>query len=199
MLRLMVQGDRDAKGIEDAVRRLGTLCKEREIGLNVGESGEIVRLIAESGASYMVNQAQPGDSKLPEHLLRDHTRNCQAAAFMAQEGFHRLAWDSPKLPRLAWCIRLACLDTSDGFIFFPGREGTLAHLVPIMAFIAKGERDKGVARPRRVALVGWPIGKYTNLCELMEINPSNYTWVHPFTLAQVGNVITWLTDGLPAK
>ena len=45
MIRLMMQGDRDAKGIDDAVRALGNICKEREIGLNVGEAGQIVRIL----------------------------------------------------------------------------------------------------------------------------------------------------------
>ncbi|MBI2552662.1 hypothetical protein HYW17_05180 [Candidatus Uhrbacteria bacterium] len=196
MPRLMVQGDRDANGIEDAVLKLGSICGERGIGLNVGEAGKIVHLLAETGAHVRVHQAKPEPPNVPEGF-RGEIVNCTAAALPA----HTHLPAGAKIARVAWAIRLACLDDSDGFIFFPGREGTLAHLVPIMAFIAKGERDKGVACPRRVALVGWSGPLITALCTLFNIWPTTPggEWLDSFASDEMGRAISWLTAGLPAE
>ena len=203
MLRIMVQGDRDATGIEDTVRALGTLCKERKIGLNVGEAGQIVRILAETGADVRVHQAKSVRPNVPEGCTNVKIVDCftpaEKARWQLEEEVAGMCHHSSRSSRtLAWAVRLACLDTSDGFIFFPGREGTLAHLVPIMAFIAKGEVDKGVARPRRVALVGWGDAKKDALLELFDIGDDD-EWVGSFTIDEMDSVVSWLVDGLPAK
>lgn len=200
MLQLMVQGARDARGIEDAVRALGTICKERGIGLNVGEAGQIVRLLAETGAHVRVHQAKPEPPNVPDEFMGRFVR-CYSAAKVVH-GMDTIP-DGISCDRLAWAVRLACMCSSDGFIFFPGREGTLAHLVPIMAFIAKGERDKGVARPRRVALVDWPMDDVKAVEQLFRLELArDRQWFFHFTTrlpTRMGNIVDWLTDGVPAE
>lgn len=198
MIRLMVQGDRNAQGIEGAVRRLGEICKERGIGLNVGEAGQIVRILGETGAHVRVHQAKPERPNVPEGF----TGEIYPLESAARNLIMKRRLKGATIDRMAWAIRLAYTsDTSDGFIFFPGREGTLAHLVPIMAFIAKGERDKGVARPRRVALVGWSGPMITALATLFNIWPNKPggEWLNTFTTEDVTKAVAWLVDGLPAK
>ena len=203
MLRLMVQGGRDATGIEDTVRELGTLCKERGIGLNVGEAGEIFRLLAGTGTfgtHVRVYMAKDKHSNAPEGFSGELIE-CNVMGRDVQDRIKNDYYfpdDPPGSDRLAWAIRLACFAASNGFIFFPGREGTLAHLVPIMAFIAKGERDKGASRPRRVALVDWPNAKKDAILELFNIGDDD-EWIGSFTINEMPKVITWLVDGLPAK
>ena len=195
MLRLMVQGDRDAQGIEGAVRQLGQLCKEREIGLNVGEAGKIVRILGETGAHVRVHQAKKEPPNVPEGF----TGEIYPLESAARNLIMKRRLKGATVGRMAWAIRLAHMsDTSDGFLFFPGREGTLAHLVPILAFIAKGERDKGVPRPRRVALVDWPDAKKDALLELFNIGDDD-EWVGSFDIEEMRRVVSWLTDGLPVK
>lgn len=213
MLRLMVQGDRDAKGIEDAVRQLGELCKERGIGLNVGEAGQIVRLLAETGAHVRVHQAKPERPNVPGGFTGEIV-DCYGSMQQhpAREFLHVIRSDEERqriLHRASWGLRLACLDASDGFIFFPGREGTLAHLVPIMAFIVKGEVDKGVTRPRRIAFVGYSASQIVALRHLLHIqimplmaHPTGLyrgrrtAWCARFNAAQIAQCVNWITDGL---
>lgn len=206
MLRLMVQGDRDATGIEDAVRELGRICKEREIGLNVGEAGQIVRILAETGAHVRVHQAQIEATNLPEGFTGE-ILDCYNAGVTARNDLQRHEGFSPNIRYTCWGIRLAALAASDGFIFFPGREGTLAHLVPTMAFIAKGERDKDVARPRRVALMGWNNMTVDALSILFDlennVDPEEandwHRWIRCFETNEMTVAINWLTEGLTAK
>ena len=201
MRRLMVQGDRDATHIEDAVRELGQLCKERGIGLNVGESGEIVRLMVVTGAHVRVHQAKREQPNVHERVSTSIV-DCIAPAESAIDNLRGQTTvglgSGITEQRLAWAIRLACLNASEGFIFFHGREGTLAHLIPILAFIKKGEVDKGVARPRRVVLLDWPMGSARPIFELMGI-PSDSNWLREFFGDDATKkAVDWLTEGLPA-
>lgn len=169
MFRLMVQGDRDARGIADQVRRLGELCKERGVGLNVGESGEIIRILCGTGANVRIHKAKLELPNLSGDCENVTVVDCIGPGIAA--GKYLDERHDFVVNRLEWAVRLMCMissSTTDGFIFFPGAEGTLAHLIPVMAFIAKGERDKG-KETRRVALVGWPTVKVMHLRQLFGI------------------------------
>lgn len=200
MIRLMVQGDRVAnKGVQADLEKLGKICLQKGIGLNVGEAGEIVQLLTTaSGASVRVHQtkAEKPNNVVPNSSFQKVNVCISAAHAVAEIAEH---YNSRRLTgkTTGWALRLAVmLDSSDGFIFFPGREGTMAHLIPAMAFIAKGERDKGAPRPRRVALIGWNPDQVTALYTLFSIKAEKDGWIQPFSLDNIAAAIDWLTDGL---
>lgn len=209
MASIFVQGDRDAKGIEAQVQELGALCKERQIGLNVGESGKIVRILSESGARVVVYRSkddEPNADMGPNVSVVD----CVTPAAMATEHLlHRGAFQV-KAKRVGWGVRLAVLEqTSEGFVFFPGREGTLAHLFAIAAFIAKGERDAGHTITRRIALVGWESEQSSLVLNLFrhqhptpfagglgyEIPDTSFFGL--FSIGQVSEALDWVAKGFP--
>ena len=156
-----------------------------------------MHLLAETGAHVRVHQAKKEPPNVPEGF----TGEIYPLESAARNLIMKRRLKGATVDRMAWAIRLAHMsDTSDGFIFFPGREGTFAHLVPIMAFIAKDERDKGVPRPRRVALVGWDAYAMNALRTLMQIRPRDVDWIQNFILSkEIESIVSWLTEGLPAK
>lgn len=203
MRRIMVQGDREAASFSPQVRQLGEICAARRIGLNVGESGEIVRILAETGADVRVHRAKPEPPNIPVGA-RVEVVDCLTPAQQALNHLRGQAMiglgSGITEKRLAWAIRLAVLtETSYGFVFFPGREGTLAHLIPILAFIAKGERDKG-RYCRRVALLGWHVDNIFRVLRLFATGAADIDklmqFVRPYPLDQVQEALDWIADSL---
>ncbi|MDO8435454.1 MAG: hypothetical protein Q7S89_02120 [bacterium] len=208
MRRIFVHGDREAKGIEVQVRALGDLCHDRGIGINVGESGETVNILASSNADVRVHHSKDGEAPNVPFGSVVKVVDCVTPAAMATQ--HLLHFDDVVADpnRVGWGVRLAVLEQmSDGFIFFPGRERTLAHLVPILAFIAKGERDKG--KPcRRVALVGWHTLDLDAILCLFQMRPAlplvvgvdvTMGFIGVFGLGSVAEALDWVAEGFPAK
>ncbi len=91
---------------------------------------------------------------------------------------------------IAWGNRLGVwASTSQAYCFFAGNEGTLAHLFPVLAFIAK--RKKGTqAKP--VALIGWDPTKIAAVMQLMGLTRET-AWFRSFELTEINKAVDFLT------
>ncbi len=211
MKRIFVQGDSEAYGLYENLMELGHLCRDRRIGLNVGESGKIVRILCETEVRVRVHRHTinylniPIDAKIEIVDVREDNMLSFVLNYLAMYLSHDDT-DERGIVNitdniLAWCIRLGTLASSDGFIFFPGHEDTMAHLVPIMAHIAKEARNKDKPR-RRVALVGWSASSIVGLARLMGTGPDDVDWIQNFIKDEAGiihtaKILDFVAGGFP--
>ena len=197
MNRIFVQGDRDAHGLWENLVELGNLCAKRGIGLNVGAAGQIVKVLAGTEANVRVHTHTLDRPNVPDdcHIeLVNAGYTARSVPSNIELLHHEIVERHVEISEniLAWAIRLAVLASSDGFIFFPGRAGTMAHLVPIMAHLIKHERG-GKSHPhRRVALVGWNHQQVNALGILMQLgpHPSDADWIQNFVPDEAGVIDT---------
>lgn len=197
MPRIFVQGDRDAKGIEKQVRELGTLCKERGIELGMGENGKIVRILTGSGVESWVHHAKHDADLSIVPGPNVHIVDCERPAHMATEYLRNVGNVLAKEGRIGWGVRIGTISsTANGFVFFPGREGTLAHLFYAAADIARRERDK--EKPcRRVALVGWESEDSRSVLNLLGRGGRGIEFIGMFSLEQIPQALDWVAGGFP--
>lgn len=175
--RVFFQGDRDTAGREKEVaieimRRLGQLGW----AANVGAYGGLVAAICESGVKVRRHVMDPDETRKIWTDGKAEIVHCTAMAEKIDYGTKEVAWG----------IRLGIIiETSDVFVFMPGREGTLAHLAAIIAFNAKGKN------PKKIALVGWNSINYRYLVGCFDLTAP--PWLENFSLDGTDDVIAYLT------
>lgn len=136
-MNIFVQGDRDAKGIERQVTELGRIVAEesrrRDTTLWLGSAGRIVGgLTCWRGARCVVHQIS-GKENVAELGSNVTVVECDT-----------------------WGTRMDRFLEADGYIFFSGGEGTMAHLMVAIAHVKKADVQQGKRTPpRRIALVDW--------------------------------------------
>jgi hypothetical protein len=133
-MKIMVQGDRDAAGIAELAAAIAAIVAKMKVVVNLGAYGELVKIFLDAGCKAFCHTHRGKGKIAPNVSYYDCELLSKTLGFADQEA--------------AWGIRLGLMLRADAFLFFSGREGTLAHLFPALAFAKK----KG----RRVALVGWP-------------------------------------------
>lgn len=193
--RVFFQGDRDISGEarETAIKIMRGLGK---LGwkANVGAYGALVAAICKTGVS--VRGHGFGAKDQPEQIDRDKFEfvDCSSAKIegLSIDSASRNIKLYPNYQPYTWAIRLAMLmETSNAFIFFPGRQGTLAHLIPILAFNIKGKE-----KPKKVALVGWNRIISGMLLLLVGIDKEMTPWFGIFNLDEVDQVVEFLNEDL---
>lgn len=193
-MNIFIQGDRDTSGPEaEAVRQICELCAKSDITILTGAYGQIVKVAFESGAKVVSHSFRAGDkSKIPE-------------------GVEFVDCTSPDGDRArGWGIRIGeLLAKSDGAIFLPGREGTLAHLMPFIAFAIKAKEKGSPQRipveylaelikakekgpEKRVALLGWEEDDFQALLSLFKFERRESPFLN-FSLDQVHLAFNWVT------
>jgi hypothetical protein len=139
--RVFFQGDRDIAGREreaaiEIMKRLG----EQGYAANVGAYGELVAAICEAGVEVRCHLMDPNKDREVKTDAKAEIVDCVE---LAKQIGH-------PTKEVAWGIRLGILmETSNAFVFMPGREGTRAHLDPVIAFNLKAKN------PKKIALIGW--------------------------------------------
>ena len=173
-MKIFIQGDRETAGEEAlAVKKFCQLCAKEGITILAGAYGEIVRLAHESGAKVISHTHRPGDmGKIPAGV---EFVDCTVG---------------DDLPR-SWAKRLGeLLAEADGAVFLPGREGTLAHLIPFIAFaISARAKDSEI---RRIALLGWKEDDFQTLLSLFNLQRRESPFIS-FPLSEAGSALDWIT------
>ncbi len=188
--RIFVQGDRDPSGpAYDAAVRLGKAIKQTRCwGVSLGAYGGFVKALEESGVDCLCHETE-----IPDHgNVKFKTAPSIDAAPLADVVIAELGGGVfEKSKRLiAWGNRLGVwASTSQAYCFFAGNEGTLAHLFPVLAFIAK--RKKGT-QAKRVALIGWEPQKVYSIVLLFGFSVET-NWFQTFSLDDVEAAVEFLT------
>ena len=155
-MRVFVQGDRDAKGCKAVAQVIAMELRQRQVGVNLGAYGELVEIFFVAGCEVRCFGHRESRGRVPEKVT---FTDCMQVAKDLKHPSREVAWG----------LRLGLLmEASDAFLFFAGREGTVAHLVPVLAFASKRWREK----PRKVALVGWDQDQIYALTKLMGPMPN---------------------------
>lgn len=163
--------------IAQNVHMLGALSKGKDVTFYLGSAGKIVEHLTYTGAPCVI------------HRIR------------GKENVAVVGANITVVECNTWGTRMDCFLKADGYLFFWGRAGTMAHLVPIIAHIQKklekqeAELSPFVPEPaRRVALIGWPIGRAADLVSLMELRSNDVAnWIKNF--ATVKEAFEFLTAG----
>lgn len=152
-------------------QRIGQLLAAKGWEANVGSHGDLVPIMMESGIPCHAHVAK---------MREDVDYGCLASV----TGCNQLASELiPSLPTtnedtekmLAWGIRLGLwMSTSDAFLFIGGAEGTLAHLVPVLAWNRKALAKEG--RAKKIVVIGWTRERIQALQMLGICSPSD-TWL----------------------
>lgn len=185
--RIFVQGDRDPQGaVRDSALEIGRLLHEAGYEANVGAYGGFVKLFQESGIII-----HPHEMDVNREVKYEGVEAIDCVK-IANELFGRNQTFTPQmLKEIAWGIRMGLfLATSDCFLFFHGREGTLAHLFPVLAHATKGWVKNNASRP--IALVGWPADEVAAIMKQFKI-ARDVTWFGYFEITEVTKIIDFLT------
>ncbi|MFZ5391505.1 MAG: hypothetical protein ACOZAJ_04515 [Patescibacteria group bacterium] len=149
---VFVQGDRDPEGeAKIAATRLGNLLKENGWGVSLGAYGGFVKVLEETGVPCLCHETEikdHGDVKFKKSPYINFKPVAESVSNLLGGGIY-----SNALKEISWANRLGTwMATSQAYCFFAGREGTLAHLIPVLSFNAKSWTK---TKPRKVALIGW--------------------------------------------
>ena len=148
---MFIQGDRDLGGgsFAEAAMKIAILLNQKRWEANVGIQGDLVRIFDESGILCHGHIAAP--------LRTVHVgsiRTITDCNIIAQSLPREYRQGGVADPFVTWSLRLGIwASRSDAFLFFSGREGTIAHLVPILAWNRKSLAKEG--RAKKVVLFGW--------------------------------------------
>ena len=176
-----VQGDRDATSIEECAKQLATTFAEKGIEVNLGAYGKLVEIFLAAGVKATCHEHRGKKGSRAQGQIVDCEQLLAGVGISAEQR-----------ATAAWGLRLGLLLSSDAFVFFPGQEGTLAHLLPAIAHASKGD-------PKPVALLGWegnslfaPLKSllFPLLCNLNHVPP----WLNSFRSDQVDDVISFLQE-----
>lgn len=182
-MKVFVQGDREAREISFLARRLTWQLKKAGIKVNLGAYGELVKIFIEAGCVAHCHGHRKDRGNCP---LEVDYFNCHQAALDVCRAAHLP--EETLLP-VAWGIRLGLLLNSDAFVFFPGREGTLAHLFPVLAFSAKRQT-------KPVALIGWPEEIWNPKVQKFIFPPDGRLpkWFRHFSADEIDQVVPFLSQ-----
>ena len=138
-MKVFIQGDREAKGCEESARALAQEFARQGIEVNLGAYGQLVAIFLEAKCPAVCHGHRANDrGQCPDTV--------EFIDFSVPGNPEVVNQDSAKI--YAWTGRLDHLiEGSEAAVFFPGREGTLAHLMPFLAFAKR--------QSKKVALVGW--------------------------------------------
>ena len=191
--RVFLQGDRDPEGAaREAATKLGLGLKVEGWGVTLGAYGGFVKVLEETGVSCICHETKikgHGDVKMTKSPSIKCQELGEAVSTMLGGGIFAKAVDE-----ISWAIRLGVwMGTSQAYCFFAGREGTLAHLVPVLAYNTKGWIKEG--NPRKVALVGWEVEDVAAIMRLFKLNKDT-TWFAYFSLEEVDKAVAFLTSFL---
>ncbi len=184
--RIFIQGDRDPQGaVRDSALKIGSLLHEAGYEANVGAYGGFVKLFQESGITI-----HPHEMDVDREVKYEGVEAVDCVK-IADELFGRNQTFTPKmLKELAWGIRIGLfLATSEGFLFFHGREGTLAHLFPVLAHATKGWVKNNTPRP--IVLVGWPADEVATIMKQFNIS-RDADWFGYFEITEINKIVNFL-------
>lgn len=134
---------------EAAARRIGQLLAEKGWEANVGSYGGLVPIMIDSGIPCHAHLTRFRDGVDADSLAS--MTNCND---LAQPVLSEIDATENAGRMLPWSIRLGIwMSSSDAFCFFAGDKGTLAHLVPVLAWIGKALASEG--KSKKVILIGW--------------------------------------------
>lgn len=189
--RVFIQGDRDPEGVaKQAALQLGQALKTKGWGATVGAYGGFVQVLEESGVSCICHETRihdHGDVKMKSSPSIKCQELGQKVILELGDGAFSKAGDE-----ISWGIRLGLwMGMSQSYCFFAGREGTLAHLVPVLAYNIKGWAKQGKAR--KVCLIGWEMEDVDALSTLFMRQGEN-DWLRYFTLNNIGDAAEFLTS-----
>lgn len=188
MRTIFIQGDRDAKGAEEAARRMATVFREAGIHLLLGAYGELVKIFTDAGCAVTCHGFRANErGKCPSGVtFVDCTEiSRRELSVVANEAGKALDFTA-----VAWGMRIGLLLTANAYCFFPGREGTLAHLFPCIAFAVKHNKQ--------IVFVGWQEPQLTALHNLLcetEAIGREVKWPDEFAfygLQEAGNAANFL-------
>ena len=152
MGRVFIQGDRDTSGeIIVSAAKIGKLLAAKGWQANVASYGNLVEIMEQSGVLCHAH-IMPSNGREVRFTDRvESVTNCNSIAETVTETLPYITEDTANT--VSWGTRLwILLGNSDAFLFFPGRAGTLAHLVPVMTFNRKHGWKNGY---KKVVLFGW--------------------------------------------
>jgi predicted Rossmann-fold nucleotide-binding protein len=190
MPRVFIQGSGSPTEQQAAVaRRIGQLLAEKGWEANVGSHGGLVPVMIESGIPCHAYLTRFRKSVDVDSLTT--TIDCNQLAEPIVNYLGKAADMDRMLP---WSVRLGVwMARSDAFIFFAGDKGTMAHLVPVLAWIGKALAPEGKAK--KVILVGWARERVKAL-ETLGLVTEDDEW---FTTCGTGTsaidgIMPWLTS-----
>lgn len=189
--RIFIQGDRDPKGeAYQAAVALGKAIKATECwGVSLGAYGGFVTALEKSGVDCLCHETEisgHGDVKFKTAPAID----CNEIGDLVIQQLGGGVFDKSKR-LIAWGNRLTIwVSTTQSYCFFAGNEGTLAHLFPVLAFIAK--RKEGT-EPKKVALIGWEPIKIAAIMQLFGFTRET-RWFATFSLDEIDKAVDFLTS-----
>lgn len=191
--RVFIQGAREVTWKQrQAAFGLGCLLKEAGWEANVGELGQLVSIMQESGIPchiHLHTTRQREEDPIRGTFIASVTDCVTLAESLPQEED-----EFPEVTKMvAWGIRLGHLiGKSQAFIFFAGAEGTIAHLVPVLAMIKKHYAKKEIFP--RVAFVEWEEEKLNAIGTLFDLGFEDFSWCQNFRLDQMDQVAHFITQ-----
>jgi len=164
---------------------IGKLLHQAGYEANVGAYGGFVKLFQESGITI-----HPHEMDVNRQVTYEEIEAVDCVK-IANELFGRDESFIPSmLKEIAWGIRIGLfIATSNAFLFFHGREGTLAHLFPVLAHATKGWVKNNTPRP--VALVGWPPEEVAAIMKQFNISRDS-NWFAHFEINQAQKITDFL-------
>ncbi|MFA6272387.1 MAG: hypothetical protein WC693_04790 [Patescibacteria group bacterium] len=172
--RVFIQGDRDPSvDLAACALEIAQLLKQRGWEANVGAYGGLVRIFEESGMRCHAHVIAPRgrEVQFSERIVASVTDCNQLVRSLPAE----VRWGGEADQILTWGLRLGIwMAHSDAFIFFAGREGTMAHLIPVLAWNRKVLAKEG--RAKKVVLFGWLRSQINALRALGLYSPAD-TWL----------------------
>jgi hypothetical protein len=135
-MKIFVQGDRLATGMEKLAEEIAEIFKEKQIDAVLGAYGELINIFNKVGCniSCFGHRGGRGNVNIGVPFV-----DCMGKASDLGYTWHVIP---------AWGIRLGLIfDSVQACLFLPGSRGTVAHLIPAIVIAEKHKM--------RVAVVGW--------------------------------------------
>ena len=164
-MKIHIQGDRTIAQDPERVKVIQLIAEEMKRRGDVailGAYGDVAKIFADIlGEQAICYGHQPGKSR----------GQCPESVKFVDCGELTAKIDYPDNRVVGWGIRQGLMMyEADGFIFFPGGEGTLADL---MAAIAHCIKCEGAHKSKYMILIDWPIKKLHAIEDLYGWDNSN--------------------------
>jgi len=186
--RIYIQGSRNPDPKTEAlIRQFGTLMLERGCTCLVGSQGKIPRILEEVGVPCVWHAA----SEFPNDVSGVRCYGSLALTVNDDPEYQR--WHSPtKVSRIGWALRLVdWAANADAYVFFPGQEGTMAHLFATITFAL---RDAQAGNLKQFVLLGWPVSQITAISALFDFNADGRDWFYYFPADHVKSAVDFLLE-----